>query len=129
MANPPTLSQAQLRYLALAWQCFESEPKINYDRFASLIGSKSAASAREMLRQTKKKLLEAHPKRGRKPKGDDDDDDDDDDEEAAPKNKKKKRGAGGGGGGKKSAAKAAPPEIKAEPVEDEDLDAEGEEEY
>ncbi|TKA22369.1 hypothetical protein B0A50_08251, partial [Salinomyces thailandicus] len=52
------LSQKQMEYLALAWQCFESEPKINYDKFAQVANLASAHSARELMRVTKKKLKE-----------------------------------------------------------------------
>ncbi|THY11898.1 hypothetical protein D6D01_08767 [Aureobasidium pullulans] len=51
-----SLTDAQNRYLALAWLCVDVEPKIDYERFALLAGSKTANSAREMLRVTKKKL-------------------------------------------------------------------------
>ncbi|THW58203.1 hypothetical protein D6D20_07415 [Aureobasidium pullulans] len=51
-----SLTDAQNRYLALAWLCVDVEPKIDYERFAVLAGSKTANSAREMLRVTKKKL-------------------------------------------------------------------------
>ncbi|THV97763.1 hypothetical protein D6D27_01936 [Aureobasidium pullulans] len=51
-----SLTNAQNRYLALAWLCVDVEPKIDYERFAVLAGSKTANSAREMLRVTKKKL-------------------------------------------------------------------------
>ncbi|CAD0082470.1 unnamed protein product [Aureobasidium vineae] len=47
---PAALSDTQNRYLALAWLCVDAEPK--------LTGSKTPHSAREMLRVTKKKLLE-----------------------------------------------------------------------
>lgn len=103
-----SLTDAQNRYLALAWLCIDAEPKviisnpnpsvehevlvnsmgtepiitflirqlthssqsktctntsplssqINYERFATLAGSKTANSAREMLRVTKKKLYQ-----------------------------------------------------------------------
>ncbi|KAI4718059.1 hypothetical protein E4T48_05703 [Aureobasidium sp. EXF-10727] len=55
---PAALSDTQNRYLALAWLCVDAEPKINYEKFSQLTGSKTPASAREMLRVTKKKLLE-----------------------------------------------------------------------
>ncbi|GAB7344683.1 hypothetical protein MBLNU457_3164t1 [Dothideomycetes sp. NU457] len=55
------LSAAQMKNLALAWHCMESEPKIDWDRFATLSGLKNAASARETLRQAKKKLFELAP--------------------------------------------------------------------
>lgn len=50
------LSTKQMEYLALAWQCFESEPKIDYNKFHQLAGLKSSHCAREILRVTKKKL-------------------------------------------------------------------------
>ncbi|KAI5361242.1 hypothetical protein Slin15195_G123550 [Septoria linicola] len=54
------LSQKQMEYLALAWQCFDAEPKIDYDRFKEVAGLASAASARELMRVTKKKLKEEY---------------------------------------------------------------------
>lgn len=77
------LSQKQMEYLALAWQCFESEPKvsnthslapvshpfpyrvhkqtdqpkqIDYNKFYQVAGLASANSARELMRVTKNKL-------------------------------------------------------------------------
>jgi len=38
------------------WQCFDSEPKIDYAKFATVAGLASAASARELMRVTKNKL-------------------------------------------------------------------------
>ncbi|PPJ54470.1 hypothetical protein CBER1_02487 [Cercospora berteroae] len=49
-----------MEYLALAWQCFENEPKIDYDKFKTVAGLASAASARELMRVTKKKLKEEY---------------------------------------------------------------------
>ncbi|KAI6790180.1 hypothetical protein KC361_g8094 [Hortaea werneckii] len=54
------LSQKQMEYLALAWQCFETEPKIDYNRFYRVANLASAASARELMRVTKKKLKEEY---------------------------------------------------------------------
>ncbi|KAH9825853.1 hypothetical protein Tdes44962_MAKER03927 [Teratosphaeria destructans] len=54
------LSQKQMEYLALAWQCFDSEPKIDYTKFASVANLASANSARELMRVTKKKLKEEY---------------------------------------------------------------------
>lgn len=67
------LSQKQMEYLALvslftsltstssdrdvqAWQCFETEPKIDYAKFHRLAGLASEHSARELMRVTKNKL-------------------------------------------------------------------------
>ncbi|KAI4845419.1 hypothetical protein E4T44_05623 [Aureobasidium sp. EXF-8845] len=55
---PAALSDTQNRYLALAWLCVDVDPKINFEKFSQLTGSKTAASAREMLRVAKKKLQE-----------------------------------------------------------------------
>jgi hypothetical protein len=52
------LTDQQMKYIGLAWQCFETEPKVNMDKFHPLVGSKSAHSAYELLRTTKKKLRE-----------------------------------------------------------------------
>ncbi|KAG9526893.1 hypothetical protein KCV07_g59, partial [Aureobasidium melanogenum] len=56
-----SLTDIQTRYLALAWLCFDAEPKIDYEKFAELAGLKSAHSGREMLRVTKKKLMDFAP--------------------------------------------------------------------
>ncbi|KAK1816960.1 hypothetical protein LTR12_008682 [Friedmanniomyces endolithicus] len=50
------LTTKQMEYLALAWQCFETEPKINYTRFAEVAGLKNARSAAELMRVAKNKL-------------------------------------------------------------------------
>ncbi|KAK5135032.1 hypothetical protein LTR08_005692 [Meristemomyces frigidus] len=50
------LSSKQMEYLALAWTCFETEPKIDYAKFAKLANLASPASARELMRVTKNKL-------------------------------------------------------------------------
>lgn len=49
-----------MEYLALAWQCFDAEPKIDYEKFKDIAGLASAASAREIMRMTKKKLKEEY---------------------------------------------------------------------
>ncbi|KAI7549052.1 hypothetical protein KC317_g14674, partial [Hortaea werneckii] len=54
------LSQKQMEYLALAWQCFETEPKIDYNKFYRVANLASPASARELMRVTKKKLKEEY---------------------------------------------------------------------
>lgn len=72
------LSNKQMEYLALAWQCFETEPKvsqdlevyktisscailqIDYEKFKTVAGLASANSARELMRVTKKKLKEEY---------------------------------------------------------------------
>lgn len=54
------LSTKQMEYLALAWQCFDVEPKIDYEKFKDVAGLASAASARELMRVTKKKLKEEY---------------------------------------------------------------------
>ncbi|KAI7158154.1 hypothetical protein KC349_g5068 [Hortaea werneckii] len=54
------LSQKQMEYLALAWQCFETEPKIDYNKFYQIAHLASANSARELMRVTKKKLKEEY---------------------------------------------------------------------
>ncbi|KAK0250052.1 hypothetical protein B0A54_01824 [Friedmanniomyces endolithicus] len=50
------LTTKQMEYLALAWQCFESEPKVNYTKFAEVAGPKNARSAAELMRVAKNKL-------------------------------------------------------------------------
>lgn len=54
------LSTKQMEYLALAWQRFDAEPKIDYEKFKDIAGLASAASAREIMRMTKKKLKEEY---------------------------------------------------------------------
>ncbi|GAB7331827.1 hypothetical protein MBLNU13_g03780t1 [Cladosporium sp. NU13] len=54
------LSAKQMEYLALAWQCFESEPKIDYNKFATVARLKTPASARELMRVTKNKLRDEY---------------------------------------------------------------------
>ncbi|KAK4556341.1 hypothetical protein LTR86_006485 [Recurvomyces mirabilis] len=54
------LSNKQMEYLALAWQCFDAEPKIDYTKFAQVAGLASAASARELMRVTKNKLKDEY---------------------------------------------------------------------
>ncbi|RMZ14978.1 hypothetical protein D0862_01882 [Hortaea werneckii] len=49
-----------MEYLALAWQCFETEPKIDYNKFYRVANLASPASARELMRVTKKKLKEEY---------------------------------------------------------------------
>ncbi|QIX01095.1 hypothetical protein AMS68_006612 [Peltaster fructicola] len=50
------LSNKQMEYLAIAWACFETEPKIDYEKFRELANLKTANSARELMRVTKLKL-------------------------------------------------------------------------
>ncbi|EMD00074.1 hypothetical protein BAUCODRAFT_364398 [Baudoinia panamericana UAMH 10762] len=59
LSNMP-LSQKQMEYLGLAWQCFDNEPKIDYEKFYRIAGLASANSARELMRVTKKKLKEEY---------------------------------------------------------------------
>ncbi|KAK3677207.1 hypothetical protein LTR78_002745 [Recurvomyces mirabilis] len=54
------LSNKQMEYLALAWQTFDIEPKIDYTKFAQIAGLASAASARELMRVTKNKLKDEY---------------------------------------------------------------------
>ncbi|KAK3115591.1 hypothetical protein LTR53_004897 [Teratosphaeriaceae sp. CCFEE 6253] len=54
------LSTKQMEYLALAWQCFETEPKIDYAKFATVAGLKNARSAAELMRVAKNKLRSEH---------------------------------------------------------------------
>lgn len=42
------LSNKQMEYLAIAWACFDVEPKIDYEKFHKLAGLASAHSAREV---------------------------------------------------------------------------------
>lgn len=53
MASP--LSPRETQVLGLAWQCFESEPKINWEKFAELTGY-AKSSADTSLRRIKNKL-------------------------------------------------------------------------
>ncbi|TKA74948.1 hypothetical protein B0A55_04943 [Friedmanniomyces simplex] len=119
------LSTKQMEYLALAWQCFETEPKINYTKFAQVAGLKNARSAAELMRVAKNKLKAEYgslstgmqtantpiknatptptpsKKRARKPAGDLEDGGeghrDEDDQEESPTKKKVKVSAEKGG--------------------------------
>ncbi|TKA74012.1 hypothetical protein B0A49_04254 [Cryomyces minteri] len=51
-----SLSQRDTEVLALAWQCFETEPKIDYDKLAQLANYKTLASARVCFGGIKKKV-------------------------------------------------------------------------
>ncbi|KAK5275778.1 hypothetical protein LTR16_012137 [Cryomyces antarcticus] len=51
-----SLSQRDTEVLALAWQCFETEPKIDYDKLAQLANYKTLASARVCFGNIKKKV-------------------------------------------------------------------------
>lgn len=69
------LTAKQMEYLAIAWQCFDVEPKvhflkhfwssahadslpqIDYEKFKNVAGLASAASARELMRVTKVCIL------------------------------------------------------------------------
>ncbi|KAK0289039.1 hypothetical protein LTR35_000414 [Friedmanniomyces endolithicus] len=50
------MTTKQMEYLALAWQCFETEPKIDHTKFAQVAGLKNARSAAELMRVAKNKL-------------------------------------------------------------------------
>ncbi|EME77851.1 uncharacterized protein MYCFIDRAFT_87218 [Pseudocercospora fijiensis CIRAD86] len=124
------LSEKQMKYLALAWQCFDTEPKIDYEKFAQVAGLKTSASARELMRVTKNKLKEEYgalsgdvqmtnggtpgKKRATPSKrkaGTGSGDDEEEQETVTPASKKKKKV-------KKSPTKALPPVVKSEPTPD-----------
>ncbi|TGJ78895.1 hypothetical protein E0Z10_g9867 [Xylaria hypoxylon] len=51
------LSETEKGVLSMAWQCFESEPKIDYDKLASLGGYTNIGSVMNIVRGAKKKLI------------------------------------------------------------------------
>ncbi|KAI1499248.1 hypothetical protein F5X99DRAFT_411269 [Biscogniauxia marginata] len=59
--NTPTvggqLTQRDLEILAAAWNCFDSQPTINWDKLAEIAGFKNASSARACFLPIKKKVL------------------------------------------------------------------------
>ncbi|KAF1982547.1 hypothetical protein K402DRAFT_457233 [Aulographum hederae CBS 113979] len=52
------LSEKEMRLLALAWQCFDIQPKVDYNKLAALAGYTSG-SASVMLGRIKRKLAAA----------------------------------------------------------------------
>ncbi|KAF2641700.1 hypothetical protein P280DRAFT_516720 [Massarina eburnea CBS 473.64] len=56
MSAKETFSAKEMQNLALAWQCMETEPKINMDKFAELAGYGSRASASVTFGNLKRKL-------------------------------------------------------------------------
>ncbi|CAK4022604.1 Hypothetical predicted protein [Lecanosticta acicola] len=53
----PPLSQREQEILLLAWgHCLEEKPKVDYDKLATLLGSKSVASAAKTYQNALKKL-------------------------------------------------------------------------
>ncbi|KAF2160476.1 hypothetical protein M409DRAFT_59956 [Zasmidium cellare ATCC 36951] len=86
-------SEREKELMALAWQCFEEEPKIQFPKLAEMAGMTNAGSASNAWRNIKKKLatiaagngngsadgvttpkVKATPKRKKKAANDDDDD-------------------------------------------------------
>ncbi|KAK4507554.1 hypothetical protein PRZ48_001289 [Zasmidium cellare] len=49
-------SEREKELMALAWQCFEEEPKIQYAKLAEMAGMTNAGSASNAWRNIKKKL-------------------------------------------------------------------------
>ncbi|GAP86685.1 hypothetical protein SAMD00023353_2000420 [Rosellinia necatrix] len=84
--NDNELSEKEKFVLGLAWKCFESEPKINWEKLANLGGYTNQASAQNVVRAAKKKLMAA----ATEGLGDD--------SEALPQTPKKKRVATPGSG-------------------------------
>ncbi|KAI0130520.1 hypothetical protein BJ170DRAFT_693065 [Xylariales sp. AK1849] len=52
-----SLTSRELELAGLIWQCFESEPKINYQKLKDLAGFKNANSASACWNPIKKKLM------------------------------------------------------------------------
>ncbi|QIW99666.1 hypothetical protein AMS68_005184 [Peltaster fructicola] len=52
----PQLSQRDITFISVAFQCMEGTPAINYDKFAKLTGLKGAKSARDSFHPLLKKL-------------------------------------------------------------------------
>ncbi|KAK5114277.1 hypothetical protein LTR62_002528 [Meristemomyces frigidus] len=89
------LSTKQMEYLALAWQCFDTEPKqIDYNKFATVACLASANSARELMRVTKNKLRAEYGALGADVRG-------------SNAGKKTPSKSASGGGAKKNSASAA----------------------
>ncbi|XDG09803.1 hypothetical protein ABKA04_009418 [Annulohypoxylon sp. FPYF3050] len=63
-ANKVDMSQARLsprdmEILALAWQCFETQPKVNYEKLAKIAEFKNANTASTCFGSVKKKIMSA----------------------------------------------------------------------
>ncbi|KAK6953771.1 hypothetical protein Daesc_003733 [Daldinia eschscholtzii] len=52
----PQLTAREMEILAMAWQCIEGGPKINYDKLAKLAPFKNVTTARACFTPIKKKL-------------------------------------------------------------------------
>ncbi|KAI1463810.1 uncharacterized protein F4812DRAFT_232093 [Daldinia caldariorum] len=52
----PQFSAREMEVLAIAWQCFEVAPKINWDKLAKLAPFKNVSTARSCFAPIKKKL-------------------------------------------------------------------------
>ncbi|KAI1800768.1 hypothetical protein F4811DRAFT_537112 [Daldinia bambusicola] len=52
----PQLTPREMEVLAIAWQCFEVAPKINWDKLAKLAPFKNVSTARSCFSPIKKKL-------------------------------------------------------------------------
>ncbi|KAI1842230.1 hypothetical protein JX265_001410 [Neoarthrinium moseri] len=57
--NKTTLTGRDLELAGLVWQCFDTEPKINYAKLAELAGFKNSATASACWGPVKKKLMAA----------------------------------------------------------------------
>ncbi|KAI1206062.1 uncharacterized protein F4807DRAFT_244015 [Annulohypoxylon truncatum] len=51
------LSQREMEILSYAWQCFESQPKVNYEKLAEVAAFKNATSARVSFNSVKRKIM------------------------------------------------------------------------
>ncbi|EME39919.1 hypothetical protein DOTSEDRAFT_27864 [Dothistroma septosporum NZE10] len=52
-----TLTDGELKVLQLAWQCFTQDPKVDYEKLASLGGWKNKNTAAAIYSAAKKKML------------------------------------------------------------------------
>ncbi|KAH8648443.1 hypothetical protein BX600DRAFT_442735 [Xylariales sp. PMI_506] len=59
MSAKPSLTPRELEIAGLVWQCFESDPKVNYVKLAEIARFKNPASASACWLPIKKKLIAA----------------------------------------------------------------------
>ncbi|EMF17333.1 uncharacterized protein SEPMUDRAFT_104602 [Sphaerulina musiva SO2202] len=128
-----TFTEREKDMMAFAWQCFDDEPKVNWQKLAGLMGMSNERSAANAWGRIKKKLAQrvasandgdnddegsaaaasstpkskatTGKKRGRKPASAADDHHDDDDEDAKPPPKKSRAKKAKGGASKALAVK------------------------
>ncbi|KAI1496066.1 hypothetical protein F5X99DRAFT_425230 [Biscogniauxia marginata] len=57
--NAAKLTENEVRILGLAWQCFKTDPEIDWKKLADLGGYTNPNSCRNIVRGAKKKITEA----------------------------------------------------------------------